>query len=151
VRLKNDRRNFSVAPVTPAAYGSGDAIGVLQSLAGAVSGSKQSGTLENLVVVDIDNQSAPIDVFLFQSSVTGGVDNAAYAPSDAEILECVGVVEVDALDYITVGASSVATIPVDLGFQLDSSTTVYAQIVSRGTPTYGAANSLRFNFVISAD
>lgn len=152
MRIKNNRRVFVVTPtISTGAYSSGDAIGVLQSVSGAVHESDQSGILRSLVITDIDNQSSALDIVVYEASVTGGTDNAAYTPSAAEIIQTAGLIEVVGADYVTVGSRSVATLQPDLDFQFDASTALYFQVVSRGTPTYTTTSSLQFKYVIQQD
>jgi len=152
MRIKADRRVFVVTPViSTGIYASGDAIGPIQSILKAVSSSDQSGIISSFVISDEDGQDAPLDVIIFESSVTGGSDNAAYAPSQAEVNASVGAFSVLAGDYIAAGALSIATVKPAFEFQFDQSTTLFFQLVSRGTPTYSATDSLQLKFVIDQD
>jgi len=152
MEIKRLRRTFDVTPtVDTSVYASGDAIAVLQNFGGAVRSADQAGILKQLVLSDIDNQSSALDIVFYQEVVAGGVDNAAYAPSAAEIIESVGLVSVAGSDYVTIGSRSLATIDLTLDFQLDNSTALFFQVVSRGTPTYTTASSLQFKFVIEQD
>ena len=83
--------------------------------------------------------------------MTGGVDNAAYSPSDAEMKEAVGMVSISAASYVTVGSRAIATVLTDFSFQMNQSENLYFQIVSRGTPTYTAADNLKVRVVLIQD
>ena len=110
-----------------------------------------SGIVRNVVVLDEDGEDAAFDIMFFQSLVTGGTDNVAFAPSDADLQESVGVVVVAAADYKAAGTPSVATVETNLHMQLEGSKSLFFQLISRGTPTYTATTDLQLRFVIEQD
>lgn len=147
------RRSFLIEPtVDTSAYADGDAIGGLQTLSEALQDSTLSGRLDSITIIDQAKQSPALELYFFQSNVTGGSDNASYSPSDADIAECIGVVRVVSNDYNNTATQSVATLNPELAFQLDAGNgTIYLQIVSGGAATFGASTELKLRAVISAD
>lgn len=146
------RRTFDLtATVGTAVYADGDAIGALHTITEAGREADQSGVLEQIILLDEAGQDGAIDLFFYRSAVTGGTDNAAYAPTDAVLADCVGIVSIAAADYKAAGTPSVATVTVNLPFQLENTRNLFFQIVSRGTPDYVAATDLKFRFVIKSD
>lgn len=146
------RRTFTVNPtVDTNVYAAGDAIDVLQSVAEALRGADQSGIIEQVNVVDASGQDAELDLIFYRASVTDGTDNAAYAPSEAELKESAGVIKIVLGDYAAFGTPSVATVNPNLHLQFEGSKILRFQIVSRGTPTYAGADDLQIQFVIKQD
>ena len=80
------------------AYTSGDVLGVQMTMdmnnrgSGAIAGS-----LEGVTIADDSAVIGAVDLFFFNATTTPAADNAAYAPSDAEVRTCVGVVSVTTL------------------------------------------------------
>ena len=150
--LKIFRRTFTVTPVVDtSAYAAGDAIDVLQSIDDAVRSADQAGIIEQISIVDASGQDAALDLVLYTSVVTDGVDNAAYDPSEADLKESVGAVSILATDYSSLVNNSVATVQPNFHMQFNATTTLRFQIVSRGTPTYAGADDLQIRFVIKQD
>ncbi len=84
-------------PVTPTldtnAYASGDCLHTaVMAFANAVTANGGSGTITKLVVIDIDGQSAPGELWLFASTVTPAAANAAHTVSDGDAALCIGVI-----------------------------------------------------------
>ena len=146
------RREFLVTPaLSLSAYSSGDAIAGLTTLSQAVRSADQSGLVEQLIIEDADAQSAAMDVLLFESAVAAGTDNAAYALSKPDMKKLVGLIRVQAADYVIVGARSIARVSPAIHIQMNASQHLFAQIVSRGTPTYTASDSLQLRLVMNQD
>ena len=145
------RPNRRVIEVTPAlanfasAYAANDQLGIVNTLANALSDEKGISKLVSVSILDKAKQKKALDVFLFDASPTlVSADNDEFEMTDANMLKCIGVVKVDAADYSDNKNSAVATIQ-NLNLMLQgvaASTSLYCVLVTRGTPTYGAAGDL---------
>lgn len=138
------------------AYVAGDLIGTKLSFANAVrgvgGGSNETGLLQSVIITDLAKQSANLDVVFFDTnpSNTTFTDNAAFDPHDTDLLTIIVVVAVtDWKDFNdnSIGQTLNLAIPFDLG----GDTTLYAAIVSRGTPTYASTSDLTVRVGILAD
>ena len=140
--------------ITAGAYSANDALGGLMEFADAVNEHSRSGIITNLLIVDKAGQSTAIDVFLFDATFTATADNAAWPttnPTETVIgTNCVGVITVEATDYKTYNGGSLASVELTKPIKV-SGTTVYAQAVVRGTPTYVATTDLIFRLSIAKD
>jgi hypothetical protein len=147
---------LSQTPVvsTSPAYASGDAIGGLMTF--DLSGFKPTTglLLQAATLYDKAKQSALIDCILFDSnpSSTTFTDNAALAVNAADLGKIIGVVQLSS--YAAFSANSVAyaagiAVPIQ-GLPNVASPSLYASLVSRGTPTYASTSdvSLRLGFVM---
>lgn len=151
--------NSVVVEVTPTldtnAYASGDRLGTLMTISGAIRSEGLEAVLSDLVIVDKAKQSQAIDVYFFKAIPTiASADNAAIDISDAEMGEkFIGRVSVATTDYTALAGNSEAS-PASFNRLLcaaDNTTTLYALAVCRsGTPTY-AAGSLVFKFKFLQD
>lgn len=167
----NPKRRMLRVQVTPTissspAYTSGDCLGGLMSITSATSYSGGGGRLLGVTVIDkTQAQRAAMDILFFSQSVTVAGDNAAFATSDADMAYCVGLLSLGSWSYNTAWAGTplnsiaVAPPPASAATSVQtmllpyvcSATTLYAQAVVRGTPTYTSTSDLIFNFLIEPD
>lgn len=161
VTVANPACVVTVAPVvsTSPAYTSGDAVGGLQTIANAVrtsgrvslqtAGCFDAGTavLQSVTVVENGSQKAALSIVLFSTnpSATTVTDNGALTINTADIAKIVGIVNIAAADYTTVGGASVASKIVSLQLPVAADTvTLYAIANTTSTPTYTLTSSLKF-------
>lgn len=129
-------------------YAPGDLLGGKLTLSNAMRVAAGSGILQDIVVQDLSNQKAALDVVIFDAdpSTTTFTNNAALDVSDADLVRIIGHVSILASDYISFADNAVATksglaMPVDVA----AGRNLYACVVCRGTPTY-TANELGIAF-----
>ncbi len=128
---------------TDTAYSAGDVIGGIIALAAPLaSGSPVS--LRSIVLKDDKNAKPDLQILFFRSSPAGTyTDNAAVAPSTADMGALVGIQVVAAADWVTIqgAAKAVVQYQIDEGPVLGPATTnLYMVIVAVSAPDY-AANS----------
>lgn len=133
------------------AYANGDVIAATQELTDAVKGIDGWGTIESLTVIDNDDNGQVFDVWIMDSNVAMGTENAAPNISDTNALYILGKIPVAAADYVDLGGSKVASLR-NVGLPIkpaDGTTSIYVAVVNgTGTPTYSAAGvTLRFGIV----
>lgn len=148
-------RKSKVITLTPTistgAYAVGDQLGDLQELSSAMDDSSGTGELLSISVHDKQAQSMALDVLLFNDLPTvSSTDNVSLDISDSEMAsKCLGSVRVAAADYITLAASSMATVK-NIKLQLNAvksanNTTgrsLWAILRSAGTSTFGSTSDL---------
>lgn len=143
-----------VPTISTSAYASGDQIGGLMTLTGAVLGSGRNAILQSIVVSDSSKQNAAIDILFFSASVSVAGDNSAAAISGADMAAYyLGHVSIAAAQYTSLSATSGAT-DKNTGLALQTpanSRAIYALAVARGTPTYASTSALKFKFFIAQD
>ena len=141
----------SVTPtVTAGAYHAKDAVGGRLEFANAVRAEVHTGTVLKVVVVDKAAQNAELVLFLFNQAFTATADNAAFDPTDADLLNCVGTITISASDYVSANDNSVATKERTLDFAL-TGTSLYGQLMCTGTPTYASTSDLKITVGILQD
>lgn len=127
------------------AYTAGDAVGTLLTFDIGIG--FKTAVLKSLEILD-DNaspDSADLDIHFFTDSSLVGVDNSAYAVTQANFTngEYIGKVSVVAADYVAtaIGTNAAAVLArkdnVDLFVPLANGV-VYAQLVAVGAPTFAA-------------
>lgn len=147
-------QEVTITPTTDtSAYGSGDQIGSKLTVTGPSSGSGSGCRIEKVVVVDKASQKSNLKIWLFNDDPTvASADQAAANVSDTELVsKCIGVIAVSgSTDYADLSAASVATVKPDLVVKPKAGTnTLYALVVSGGTPTYTSASDLTIKLTFS--
>lgn len=145
------RRKTVTPTLDTNAYADGDQVSTLQTVDGLFT-PRGEGELVLVTVLDKANQKVALDLFFFDASVTLASDNDAFTVSDSDMESCIGVVNIAAADYDSVGsASGFATVAPPRGIMLSRAAggRLRFAIVSRGAPTY-AVSSLVFNFTSEA-
>lgn len=144
----------TTAVSTSPAYSIGDAVGAKRTITGALRTSNGSGILESITLLDRANQKAAMELFIFDSNPAAATitDNAAFVFSTDD-LKVLAHVTIAATDYITINSKAIATIK-GIGAALkgaDSTTSLYAALVTTGTPTYAATTDLQLIYGILQD
>lgn len=152
-----------VAPTVVAeAYGANDVLGSDSPLSltpaiRLVSTPKNligTGTIVNVMVTDKAAQTATIDIVFWDSnpSATTFTNNTALTVHDTDLLNIIGVITIDT--WTSFAASSVGR-PANstaIPFKLASGdTTLYATMITRGTPTYASTSDLLLRVGIYQD
>jgi hypothetical protein len=127
---------FSVTPTISAAsvYASGDAVGGLLTFANAARFSGGGLWLRQVVILDKDQERAPMDLALFDRTFTATADNSAFDPSDADLANLLTVVPISDYSNFNANAVGVSTV-LDIPLLLNG-TSLFGQLITRGTPTY---------------
>ena len=139
------------------AYASGNQIGGLLTIPGVNAGGSEGTRLEKIVVVDKAGQSAAVDVLVFNAAPSVGSDKAAVAISAADLAtKCIGNAKILSADYSSAGTPSVATYtrpsgPLFAKPVQGGAATLYAVLVSRGTPTFTSTSDIIVKFQFSWD
>ena len=140
--------------VDTSAYASGDLIGsaVIEFKSALGVGHKErAGLIQSVIILDAAAQAADLDVVFFDGDPTGTTftDNDAFAPAAADLDKMVGVAAVT--DWKSFSANALGqALNLAIPFVITNySGSLYAALVSRGTPTFAAATDviLRVNIL----
>lgn len=124
------------------AYAAGDVVGGLLTL--DASGIVEGSTLNSVLVVDDDDEKAALYLYLFNAAPTTIADNAAFAPTVADLKKLITRVTVPAASYVTLNGNAYVDVT-DIGKVLTGFTgSLYGYLVTQAatTPTYTAATDL---------
>lgn len=144
-RRPSDVKTVAIA-ATNLAYAAGQQIGVPVEIKNAVEDSGSSATVQSVSIQDPAKQDAAVDVIFFSQAPSAGADKAAWAPTAADLAKILGVVKIVAANYSDGAAMSIGSL-VNAGLKVkagkaapsQSNSSIWALIVSRGTPNYGAS------------
>ena len=146
---------ISVTPAISAAgiYAAGDALGGLLTFANAADSDYGSGVIQALVVIDNDQEMDGLELHLFNQAFTPTANNAPFDPTDADLENWIGFLEVAAGDYADLNDNSAAILRnQNLPFNLVSGgTSLFGQLVTRATPTYTAVDDIIVKLIIQQD
>lgn len=130
--------------ITAGAYSAGDAVGGKLTF----SGCPEEGLIHSVTVIDKGEQSAELNLVLFEADFTSVNDNAAFDVTSTEEPDIIGVVNIVATDYEDIGGLTVATVKnLSLPFKLTETAAakrarIYGQLVTVGTPTYTSTSDI---------
>jgi hypothetical protein len=136
------RMNIPQTPTvsTSPAYTSGDAIGGLLTFANAAAATGGSGLILSATALCKTPALLPIlELWLFNQTFTPTSDNAAFAPSDADMANCIGVIPIAAWYDDT--ANSLAVWRGAHPYVL-TGTSLFGQLVVRTAVTLGSTTDL---------
>ena len=111
-----------------------------------------SGVIQSVIIIDEDAQAVNLEVYFFDAEPanTTFTENSAFSPADTDLDALIGVAAVStwfALNDNSVGQVLDLAMPFVLAVGLR---TIYAVLVTRGTPTY-TATGLTLRVAIQMD
>jgi hypothetical protein len=114
--------------------------------------SEGGSILTNVLIIDDAGQDAELELWLFNQTFTAIADNAAWAPSEADLENCIGVISTVGSTWRAAGTPSVVQIECTRRIDLVSGgTSLFGQLVTRGTPTYAATDDLSVKISLLQD
>lgn len=137
--------------ITAGAYSANDVVGGLLEF--PVDGTKDSGLIVRVQIVDAGNVKAACKLYLFTEKPNVIVDNGAFAPNRAAQEAMLGPIPVAAADYVTINSIGRASHPptvsdnLAIPFKLGSAGILYGYLVCDATPTYIAINNLTIRII----
>jgi hypothetical protein len=131
--------------VTGAAYTSGDAFGTKI----VINNIPTQGTIVDFIFIDKDDEGINKELVLFDHDFTETADNSAFAVSDGDMENLVGVIFLN--QFYNYGSNQVGRAIPALFYQADprSPNRLYGQFVTRGTDNIAAAALPQFFVVVS--
>jgi hypothetical protein len=145
---------LSANPVIQAAlYAAGNSVGGLLTFNNAYRGVTNPVTLQDLIVTDKSGQNAPLTILFFDSNPTNGnyADKTAVT-FGTDFPKIIGKVNVQTTDYDTINAKGIAHIKnISAILVPNATTTLYAVIVTTGTPTYVSTSDITLKLKLYQD
>ncbi len=140
-------RIIQAPTVTAGAYSANDAVGGLLTFKTRWFTPNSTGVILSVQIKDNAKQNAALELVLFSKTFTATANNDAFDPSDADMVNCLGVIPISGTDYVDFVDNSIATVKnIGLAVRSDDTThgdrAIYGQLVTRGTPTYVATSDI---------
>jgi len=130
-----------IPTVTAGAYVANDAVGGLLTFANAARVSGGGGVIKDVVIIDDAGQDVALELWLFDQTFTAMADNAAWAPAEADLENLVAIITTDDGAWFAAGTPSAALIEVSQRYDC-TGTSLFGQLVTRGTPTFVATDDV---------
>lgn len=142
LKKHNHSTIISVTPtIVLTAYSQYDVVGGVMTL-----NLGSGGMLRRIKIQDDDDQKEPYKLYLFRAD-PDIADDAAFAPTDAELDDLIDVVSVVAGDYEEWGGANTVAILNNLSVDIaDTDPVISCYAVAQDTPDYAAVTALTFEF-----
>ena len=124
--------DVTVTPDTDA-YTAGDVVGGLLTFP-VMGRNMDGGILQSAVIIDQDSVAAEMTLYLFDAEPSTIADDAAFAPTVADLNKLIRVVTFAAADYVTVNSLDYLVVD-DINGVLPKNQ-VYGYLVCGATPTF---------------
>lgn len=138
-----DASAASELTIATTAYTAGDQVGVMFQFANAARVSGGTGTLVGMQLTSAADIIGAMDVVLCRSNITLAADNAAFAISDANALEVIGIVQL--AGAFDIGNNRIAqAFNLAIPYDCSGGTTLYGALITRvGHTFFGAHTDLQ--------
>lgn len=158
---RSDVRFISRTPtVDTSIYAAKDNIGGVLEFAGLTCPGTKTGSIVGLMLSDKSDNAAEYDIVFFRTAVSASSninDQAAFDPSDTDLAtNMLPVVNLETTDHFSFNDNGISSLS-SLSSRAWSTTTtfaggtIYAAIVSRGTPTYAGTADLTLTLIFQCD
>lgn len=127
--------------VTVGAYAAGDCVGGVLEFADAARTAGIGGVVKNMTLVDDNGQDAAMELWLFDQTFTSPGDNAAWVATEAELHNLVAILNSVDGSWFATGTPSVNEVEVSQQYTCVG-TSLFGQLVTRGTPTFAATDDI---------
>ena len=127
--------------VTAGGYSANDVVGAKIVLENAARATGLGGIIKSVVIIDDAGQDDEMELWLFDTDITGITDNAAWALTEAELETCVAVISTTGGVWRASGTPSVCDIEVSRGYTC-TATSLWGHLVCRGTPSFSATDDV---------
>jgi hypothetical protein len=144
----NTKQVTATPTITAGTYATGKCVGGLITLTNAYRVNTGQITLQDIVVTDKANQSAPFIILFFDSNPTGGTYNDGSSTAlGTDLAKVIGKVKVAATDYDTIDSKAIASVISGIVLQASGAiSTLYAVVTTTGSPSYVSTSALTFTF-----
>ena len=142
---------ITVTPtVTLSAYEANDGVGAEMTFANAGRIAGGGGIIKSVVFIDDAGEDEEFELWLFDTTFTEAGDATVWGVTEVELHTVVAVISSTDGTWRAVGTPSVCDIEVSRGYTCASgSTSLFGQLVTRGTPDFVAVDdfTVRINLV----
>lgn len=122
---------------TASAYTAADAFGTLVTLSDVFRSEKRAGNIVQVVFYDLDDEGLQKDLIFYERPVTTTADNDAYAPSDADLLYCVGVLSLTT--YVNLSSNQIGVWTGNVRSR-STDNNLYVRLVTQGADNIAAGS-----------
>jgi hypothetical protein len=156
----NDTRTVSVTPtVDTLIYAAKDCIGGLLTFPNIISSRSRCGIIRAVTITDRSDNAVAYELVVFKSQPTGTfTDQAPFDPADADLPLISPVISIPSANHYSFndnGVSSVSglssIVVSDTASANTGNMTLYACLITRGTPTYANAADVTVTITVTSE
>ena len=136
--------------VTAGVYHAGDVVGGLLTFANAARSSGGGGVIKDVVIVDDNGQDAEMELWLFDTTITAIANNDAWALTEVQLHTLITIVKSTDGAWCASGTPSANAIEVARRYDC-TGTSLFGQLVTRGTPTFAATDDVTVRIMLLQD
>lgn len=125
---------------TGAGYAAGDAFGGKFILKVPI-----EGTIATVIFRDYDSEGTSKEIVLFSQEFTATADNSAFAPTNSDLMNCIGVISITAFYAYNANQIGIATPAL---YYVAPKGLLYGQVVTRGADNIAAGSIPDFTLVV---
>lgn len=146
-------RTLNALTVSTSAYTAGDVVGGLLTFEVSTENGARSGRVVSVLLTDDHSQEEQFVLYLFDQAPTTIANDAAYAPTIADLKKIIGTVTVATADWTTINGNDWALLgghedaEMKIPFVTNDGN-VYMYAVATDTPDYNAATDLTITLVV---
>ena len=149
-------RVYNALTVGTGAYTAGDVVGGLLTFEVSTENGARSGNIVSVLLTDDHKQSEQYVLYLFDQAPTTIANDAAFAPTIADLKKIIGTVVVATADWTEINNNDWALLGghEDTRMRIPFVThdgNVYMYAVATDTPDYNAATDLTITIVVEMD
>ena len=127
--------------VTIGVYVAGDCVGGVLEFVNAARVAGIGGVVKNLLIVDDAGQDAQMELWLFDQTFTTNGDTVPWAATEAELHTLVAIINSVDGTWFATGTPHVNVVEVSQQYTCVG-TSLFGQLVTRGTPTFAATDDV---------
>ena len=131
------------------AYTANDVVGGLLTFDVLEAGG--GGTVRHAYIIDDHSEGANLRLYIFRDLPSTIADDAAFAPTVADLKKLVARVEFAGADFVTLNGNDWQMVDVDKSFEAGGPNKLYGYLVDESGGTWAAATDLTIGLVVWAD
>lgn len=128
--------------VTAGIYSANDVVGGRMSFFAG-----NNGVLRSVIATDKASVGMACKLYIFDAQPTTLADNAAFAPTEADLKKLIATIAIAGADWVTLATRDHVQKAVEIPYRSPSST-LYAYLTCDATPTFLATDDLWFKLVM---
>jgi hypothetical protein len=146
-------KTLPVTLTTAAAeHAAGDVLGGKIEFENAGRSDGGAGVAGPLVIVDDSGSDVELELWLFNSEPTAINDDAAFAPTEADLHDLAGVISTSGKSWMAAGTPSVITVEDRfVPYQISSGRSLWGYLVTRGAITPAATDDITVILPVQLD
>lgn len=151
-RIGTVRKTGTSSGLTTAAtaYTAGDVLDAEIGLTNAARASGGFGSIRGITLLDKGDVLGPVDIVISRDTMTVAANNAAWAPSDADMAKVIDILTLGS--YLDVGGARFFSLSgLDIAYDCTATTLYYHLVTRTGNAVFAATTDIVVNFYLELE